>query len=105
MKSAKVITFPNSGSAFFPWRPRFLSAISFSAIVGSSLFGGAVSDAADIVPTANVVTYADCRPTAKYRFDAEDAGVVLRHGRRPGDSEYLGGCDDFGLGDLRTYFT
>lgn len=104
MKSAGPIPFPNSGSAFFPWRRRFLSAISFSAIVGSSLFGWAVLDGADIVPTTNVVTYADGRPAAKYRLDAEDAGVVLRHGDGPGDCDYLGARDVWVWEDHGTYY-
>jgi len=104
MKSAGPITFPNFGSAIFSWRPRFLSAISFSAIVGGSLFGCAVSYGADVVPTTNVATYADGRPAAKYRLAAEDAGVVLRHGDGPGDCDYLGARDVWVWEDHGTYY-
>jgi len=104
MKSTGLMTFPNSGSAIFSWRPRYLFAISFSAIVGSSLFGCADSYGADIVPTTNVVTYADGRPAAKYRLDAEDAGVVLRHGDGPGECDYLGARDVWAWKDQGPYY-
>jgi hypothetical protein len=39
-------------------------------------------------------TYRDGRPAAKYRLDAQDHGVVLRHGDGPGR------CDIFGVRDV-----
>lgn len=43
-------------------------------------------------PTATIPprTYWDGRPSAKYRLDARDQGVVLRHGDGPGQCDYLG---------------
>ena len=37
--------------------------------------------------------YKDGRPTAQYRLDALDQGVVLRHGDGPGRCDYLGARD------------
>jgi predicted GH43/DUF377 family glycosyl hydrolase len=104
MKSAEPITFPNTESAHLSWRPQFLSAISFSAIAVSSLLGWRVSFGADIIPTSNVVTYADGRPAAKYRLDAQDAGVVLHHGDGPGQCDYLGARDVCVWEDRGTYY-
>lgn len=46
-----------------------------------------------IVPASEVTTYRDARPSAPYRLDARDAGVVLRHGEGPGDCDRLGARD------------
>ena len=40
-----------------------------------------------------VPAYKDGRPTAEYRLNALDAGVVLRHGDGPGRCDYLGARD------------
>ena len=40
-----------------------------------------------------VSAYKDGRPTAEYRLNAVDAGVVLRHGDGPGRCDYLGARD------------
>lgn len=40
-----------------------------------------------------VTDYPDGRPTARYRLEARDAGVVLRHGNGPGESDRLGARD------------
>jgi hypothetical protein len=47
---------------------------------------GADNAAANISPRA----YVDGRPSAKYRLDAPDQGVVLRHGDGPDRCDYLG---------------
>jgi len=47
----------------------------------------------EAVPAVVNQDYADGRPAAKYRLDAEDAGVVLRHGDGPGRCDYLGARD------------
>ncbi len=46
-----------------------------------------------IVPDEHPVTYPDHRPVARYRLEAQDAGVVFRHGRGPHHSDYLGARD------------
>ena len=49
--------------------------------------------ASRIVPAKEVEKYADGRPAARYRLDAKDHGVVLRHGDRPDRCDYLGARD------------
>jgi len=46
-----------------------------------------------IVPDAEITTYPDNRPTARYRLDAKDQGVVLHHGEGPAQCDYLGARD------------
>jgi pimeloyl-ACP methyl ester carboxylesterase/predicted GH43/DUF377 family glycosyl hydrolase len=46
-----------------------------------------------IVPMKVAKTYSDGRPVAKYRLDAEDAGVILRHGDGPEQCDQLGARD------------
>lgn len=43
-----------------------------------------------IVPEMRVIKYPDKRPAAKYRLNATDEGVILKHGDGPG------GCDKLG---------
>jgi hypothetical protein len=50
-----------------------------------------------VLPAAEVLKYPDNRPAAKYRLDATDQGVVLKHGKGPG------GCDRLGARDLWVY--
>jgi predicted GH43/DUF377 family glycosyl hydrolase len=50
--------------------------------------------ASTIVPAREVVHYADGRPAARFRLEAEDHGVVLRHGDGPDR------CDDLGARDV-----
>ena len=42
---------------------------------------------------SNVVTYPDGRPSARFRLDATDAGVILKHGDGPNQCDYLGARD------------
>ena len=104
MHCARQIKFSNIASMSLALRPRFLFAIRFIAVMNCCLLNQAVSFAADIVPTANVVTYPDDRPAAKYRMDAQDAGVVLRHGDGPGQCDYLGARDVWVWKDHGTYY-
>jgi len=58
-----------------------------------------------VVPApAPVRPYPDGRPTAKYRLDATDQGVVLRHGDGPGKCDYLGARDIWVFEDGGTYY-
>lgn len=59
---------------------------------------------ANIIPSANFISYADGRPAAKYRLDAQDAGVVLRHGDGPNQCDYLGARDVWVWEGGGTYF-
>lgn len=48
--------------------------------------------------------YKDGRPVARYRLDAKDQGVVLRHGDGPGKCDYLGTRDIWVFEDASTYY-
>jgi alpha-L-rhamnosidase len=56
--------------------------ISKSGVKGSAL-----------VPADEVKTYSDNRPSAKYRLEAVDQGVVYKHGDGPDSCDYLGARD------------
>jgi predicted GH43/DUF377 family glycosyl hydrolase len=43
-----------------------------------------------VVPAAQVVSYPDQRPAARYRLDAQDQGVILKHGDGPDQCDMLG---------------
>lgn len=49
-------------------------------------------------------SYADGRPSAKYRLDAKDEGIVLKYGTGPDSSDYLGARDIFVFEDKGTYY-
>jgi predicted GH43/DUF377 family glycosyl hydrolase len=104
MKYAEPIKFPNPGRPFSAWRSGLSLAKPLIAIMAWSLFGWAASFGANIIPTANVVAYADGRPAAKFRLDAVDAGVVLQHGHGPGQCDYLGARDAWVWEDHGTYY-
>ena len=46
-----------------------------------------------VMPAKDVESYADGRPSAHYRLEAKDQGVVLRHGDGPSRCDYLGARD------------
>jgi predicted GH43/DUF377 family glycosyl hydrolase len=48
--------------------------------------------------------YSDGRPMAKYRLDAQDVGVVLKHGDGPNQCDYLGARDIWVWESSGTYF-
>lgn len=50
-----------------------------------------------VVAATEIVRYADGRPSAKFRLDAKDQGVVFRHGGGPGR------CDELGARDVWVY--
>jgi len=59
-----------------------------------------------VVPVTNSGQpgYADGRPSAPYRLNAQDAGVVLRHGDGPNRCDYLGARDVWVWESSGTYF-
>ena len=48
--------------------------------------------ASQVLPAA-VIKYADGRPAAVLRLDAQDQGVILAHGDGPNQCDYLGARD------------
>lgn len=45
------------------------------------------------IPGSEINTYEDGRPSVAFRLEVADAGVVLRHGKAPGDCDLLGARD------------
>jgi len=76
-----------------------LSALSAFGAESLLPIGSRVLAIPDPVPP-----YKDSRPTAKYRLNAIDQGVVLRHGDGPGKCDYLGARDIWVFEDAGTYY-
>ena len=55
-------------------------------------------------PVVTISSYSDGRPTAKFRLDAKDQGIVLRYGNGSDSSDYLGARDVFVFEDKGTYY-
>lgn len=72
---------------------------------GMLAFSGAAETAgAQVMPVAKSTSYPDGRPTAAYRLDAADQGVVLKHGDGPGQCDYLGARDIWVFESDGTYY-
>lgn len=71
-----------------------LVAITASCALVSTAAVRAAEAGSRVVPAASVTRYSDGRPSAVLRLDAEDQGVVLKHGGGPGR------CDDLGARDI-----
>lgn len=69
----------------------------------SSCAGGSKAGS-QVKPASTTGSYSDGRPTAKYRLDAKDQGVVLKYGTGPDSSDYLGARDVFVYEDKGTYY-
>jgi hypothetical protein len=67
-------------------------AAAFVATAVSTL-GNAWSAGSRVERATEVATYPDGRPAAKWRLEAQDQGVVLRHGGGPGNCDALGARD------------
>lgn len=57
-----------------------------------------------ITLASHVVTYPDGRPGARFRLEARDQGVVLRHGTGPGQCDYLGARDIWAFQNAGTFY-
>ena len=57
-----------------------------------------------IAPASEIVKYPDHRPSARYRLEAKDQGVVFRHGTGPGRCDYLGARDVWVYESDGTYY-
>src|ERR1019366_2163214 len=75
-----------------------LAALSASGAKPPPQTGSQVLESTEPVPQ-----YQDGRPTTKYRLEAIDQGVVLRHGNGPGKCDYLGARDIWVFKDGKTW--
>jgi len=57
-----------------------------------------------VIPVENPVIYEDNRPSAKFRLDAKDEGIVLKHGQGPDSCDYLGARDVWVWEDQGIYY-
>ncbi len=55
-------------------------------------------------PTALAADYPDGRPSARFRLEARDEGIVLKHGDGPGGCDALGARDVWVYEDQGTYY-
>ncbi len=89
-------------------RQRFASALILAGLlavgaaraaddVSSKTTSGSPAAASQVVPASEIVEYPDHRPSARYRLDATDHGVIYRHATGPGQ------CDDLGARDVWVY--
>ncbi len=63
------------------------------ALLASLTLGNAASAGSRVERAAQAAIYPDGRPAAKWRLEAQDEGIVLRHGGGPGNCDALGGRD------------
>jgi len=89
--------------------PLVVNSMCLLLLTFSSAFGAGMDDSADgrssktpggsqatgsrIVPASEIAKYSDHRPSAKYRLEAKDHGVVFRHGAGPCRCDVLGARD------------
>lgn len=57
-----------------------------------------------VKPFVTINSYSDGRPSARYRLDAKDEGVVLKHDTGPDSSDYLGARDVFVFENKGTFY-
>ncbi|HEX4266012.1 MAG TPA: hypothetical protein VH597_16880 [Verrucomicrobiae bacterium] len=70
----------------------------------ASLFTYASPSGSTPTVGTQIVDYADGRPAAKYRLEAQDSGPVFKHGLGPGQCDYLGARDVWVWENQGTYF-
>ncbi len=63
----------------------------------SKTTSGSLAAASQVVPASEIVEYPDHRPSARYRLDATDHGVIYRHATGPNQ------CDNLGARDVWVY--
>lgn len=57
-----------------------------------------------VKPVEKTATYSDGRPAPRYRLDAKDQGIVLKHGTGPDSCDYLGARDIFVFAHKNIYY-
>jgi len=72
---------------------RYILLLFSSLLIESAVRFSTAAAATQVERAAEITTYPDGRPTAKYRLAARDHGPVLRHGDGPAQCDYLGARD------------
>ena len=73
-------------------------------IVGSFVFSQNLIKGSKIIPAESITKYSDNRPSAKFRLNAEDVGIVFKHGSGSDSCDYLGARDLWVWKYKNTYF-
>ena len=68
------------------------------------LLAASAPGASVMTPMKDAAPYTDGRPTASYRLEARDQGVVLAHGGGPGDCDRLGAREAIVFADHGVYY-
>jgi predicted GH43/DUF377 family glycosyl hydrolase len=79
-------------------------APALGVILSALVLAPAPADGAAVRPAQVITTYPDGRPSARYRLEAQDHGIVLRHGEGPGKCDYLGARDIWVWEHAGTFF-
>lgn len=67
--------------------------ILFLMLFGIITFSQHREEGSRIISAKAITKYSDDRPSAKYRLDAKDTGIVFKHGSGPDSCDYLGARD------------
>jgi predicted GH43/DUF377 family glycosyl hydrolase len=86
MKTLLIFINPSKRKSMKRWT---LFLILFNSIIYSQNF----ETGSKIEPAVNIIKYADNRPSAEYRLNAQDIGIIFRHGLAPDSCDYLGARD------------
>lgn len=76
----------------------------FMFVLISSIFSQHNVGGSRIVPAESITLYSDNRPSANYRLNAEDVGIIFKHGSGPDSCDYLGARDIWVWKYKNTYF-
>ena len=86
-------------------RHNFFKKIFVGALMPAVFFSvGGCKTGSLVMPERHIRTYDDGRPSATYRLNATDQGVVFKYGSGPDSSDYLGARDVFVYEDQGTYY-
>ena len=77
----------------------FIFGCSSNSTLKKSIHAGS-----KIIPATLIITYSDNRPTAKYRLNATDYGIVLPYGNGPDSCDYLGARDIWVFENKGTFY-
>ncbi len=94
--------------AFFAYKIKWLSEILLMTFIFSCSSNfipkKSTNFGSKIIPATDITTYSDNRPTAKYRLNAKDYGIVLNYGHGPDSCDYLGARDIWVFENKGTFY-
>ena len=94
MNMTKMINYnKNKVFMFNKCLQKFISLVFVLTIIPAVNAQNPSKNGSEIKPATFITSYEDGRPTARYRLDAKDQGIVLKHGNGPDSCDYLGARD------------